>query len=208
MINKKTKKYIFKKAQQSNIEIPKNYENILQFYCDLISKYGYSLIFGLYPGLDIDKIGANAGLFKYSSIVATPEWAFQLVCNNESAHIAFLMTLGHELTHKEKDLFPPMYGCGTKFVAWVNEVHADFGGTQKMLNDNRISALEAITYKMKQKSTDIENYSHPSWSRRQHYITNYNFNSELIKKIAQDAQYSNERVINKISSHFEEIVLK
>lgn len=211
MINKRTKQYIFYKAEKENIVVPRNYNEILQFYYDIVAKHGHTLKFPYNSCLTRENLNANSGLFKHSSIIATPEWAFQLVCNNESAHIAFLMTLGHELTHKEKDLFPPIYGCGTKFVAWVNEVHADFGGVQKMLTGNRKIALETIEYKIQQKQyqkKQSQDAWHPSWTHRKYYIKNYNFNADLIRQIAEDVKYHNKYIVNHVSSHFEEIVLK
>ena len=70
---------------------------------------------------------------KNSTIVATPEWAFQLVVDTEASAV-FMITLGHELTHKEKEISCFRHLFGLRFCTWINEVHADFGATQKMLD--------------------------------------------------------------------------
>ena len=149
MICKFTKNYIFAKAKKENIIIPFNYEEILKSYFQITEKYGYKLKFKKGRGLTYNNLGANAGFFKNSSIVATPEWAFQLIINNEEAGLTFLITIGHELTHKEKEFNILKYGIKyIKMIAYTNEIHADFGAAQKMFNCNRKILIKAIDYKL------------------------------------------------------------
>ena len=211
MICQFTKEYILEQAKEKNIEIPSNYETILENYCELVKKYGYDLEFRKGRSLTFDNLGANAGCLKNNSIVATPEWAFQLVIKNQDADTAFRITLGHELTHKETQFSHYFSLCNLKYIAWVNEVHADFGAAQKMFNSNRKILIKAIDYKLnykhKHQKGDIEDFTHPSWVRRKYYVEHFNFDSKLIQQIAKDVGCSNKKLINKICLFYKEIKL-
>lgn len=211
MLCKSTKKYIEKQARTKNIAIPSNYEDILNQFCEIAKGFGHKLEFRKGRGLSKNTLNANAGLFKNSSIVVTPEWAAQLVlCNKENISDIFKITIGHELTHKEKQLCPIKYIPKIKFIKFlsqVNEVHADFGAAKKMANGNRKQLLDSIEYKKSLKKIDKEYFGHPSWTRRKIYVENYNFNNELIQKIAKDIGYTKQNQIDKVCKYYKEIEL-
>lgn len=141
--------------------------------------------------------------------MATPEWATQLVLyNSVETHNAFLITIGHELTHKDCDIFFLKHGLrNIRFVAWVNEVHADFGATQKMANNNRQELVNSMKYKKSYKEEDKDKTNHPSWERRIYYAEHFDFGKELIQQIAKDAGCKNQKIINRVCQHFQEIKL-
>ena len=66
-----------------------------------------------------------------------------------------------------------------------------------------------MKYKLscKQKK-DKDTRSHPSWNRRIEYISNYNFDYNLIDKIAFDVGCENSKLILAVKKHFSEIKLK
>lgn len=209
MISKFTKDYIAEKAKKENIAIPPNYEERLETYCQLVQSYGHKLEFRKGRSLTCNSLNANAGL-KNWSIVATPEYAYQLVSDPE-IDLPFKITLGHELTHKERDLIC-LIPRKLKFYAWLNEAHADFGAAQKMFDSNRQVLLDSISFKLnyikKHEGHDWEDYSHPSLARRRYYVENFDFDENLIRQIARDVNYRNNRVIEKVCNHFENIKLK
>ena len=134
----------------------------------------------------------------------------RLIFDNEYADRAFKITLDHELTHKEDPFLP--YFLNVKFCAWVNELHADFGSVKKMFDGERCALLYAIDYKMTYRKNkgkkDVDRYSHPSWARRKNYIQNYNFDDELIHKIAHDVKCKNQKLIDYVCGCYERIVLR
>lgn len=94
-----------------------------------------------------------------------------------------------------------------------------------MVNNNRQLLLESCKYKKERvllwRQSSKDKYSkfadllfnkipqdHPSWQQRIDYITNYNFNEELIRKIAKDTKCSNEKRIQKVINQFDPIILK
>lgn len=76
-----------------------------------------------------------------------------------------------------------------------------------MLNSNRMALLQAIRYKQDLVAGKDGDYAHPSWGRRYNYAANYNFNEELVCKIAEDVGCKNEKLIQQIVSHYETINL-
>lgn len=137
------------------------------------------------------------------------KWATQVILyDNESTLNALKATIGHELTHKGGDFFSIPLGLKAyRFIAQTNEVHADFGAAQKMLNGGRTALLQAIKYKQDLVTGKDGDCTHPSWQRRYHYAANYNFNEELVCKIAEDVGCKNRKLIRQIISHYEEIDL-
>ena len=123
--------------------------------------------------------------------------------------------MGHELTHQEgRDLHVFKYFMRyMKFFAHVNEVHADFGATQKMCNSSRESLLRSHRYKMEYNRQINSPYitkssnDHPSWEKRLFYTENFDFNRDLILQIAKDTGCKNQAVIDEVCDHFEEIKL-
>lgn len=145
-------------------------------------------------------------------ILINAEWAVRIVFDqgNPTMHDAFTLTICHEMIHQERDFyFFDFFTNDGKFVNWVNEVHADFGGIRKGLDGKRNRASEAMKYKKScRKKLDRDSRSHPSWEKRIEYIENYNFNKELIDRIALDCNCKNTRLITNVINFFEIIDLE
>lgn len=212
MLNKRTLKLLKEKSIKDNVVFPKNYDEVLQKYYEIAKKFGYNLSFNFNKIFESkDELNANAGLpFKFFPILIFPEWTYRLICHfTEEIENAFLLTLGHEMTHKENDLFVFKHvGKNKKFFAYINEIHADFGGAKKLGNNNRENLIQALFYKKKNTDVNKNTKSHPSWDKRIEYATNYNFNEELIRKIASDVKVTDEKIINIACHHFDDIILK
>lgn len=196
-------------ARKQKISLPVDYVYRLSMYQKLSSQVGCRIVLSWSFNLS-GKINAGANVPR--CIVLNRAWVKQIVWNDSSdVYIAFKATIGHELTHKEGDFrILTIFKNSRKFVSYVNEAHADFGGTLKMLDGNRETALQVIRYKQSineplQKKSPSK--THPSWQQRYDYIANYNFNEELIRRIAKDIDFDDETLIRKISDHFEEIYL-
>lgn len=151
---------------------------------------------------------ANAFYGKY--ILLNPEWATMLILYNDTKiKNAFNITIGHELTHREKELRGIRF-CKDKrkFVRWVNEVHADFGGAQKMADSSREKLLASIKYKSDLHTNSTDNEAHPSWKRRKCYVENYDFEPQLVRKIASDIGYNNQVFIEEVCNFYPNIKLQ
>lgn len=145
-------------------------------------------------------------------ILINAEWATKIVLDQDNPymHDAFALTVCHEMTHQDRDFYYfDFFTSDGKFVNWVDEVHADFGGIQKGLNGDRTRAAFAMKYKMSCKhNKDKDRRSHPSWKRRIEYITNHDFNDKLIDQIAIDCGCSNSKLISAVKGYFEMIELR
>lgn len=145
-------------------------------------------------------------------ILVNAEWAVKIILENDNPimHDAFSMTINHEITHHENDYsFFDLFTPDGQFVNWINEVHADYGGILKAFDGLSEQALSAMQYKLAcKKRPDKDTRSHPSWKRRMDYIVKYDFNEKLIEQIAIDCGCTNEKLINAIRIHFEDIVLR
>ena len=108
----------------------------------------------------------------------------------------------------QKDFFSFRYILSYKFISWVNEVHADFGAAEKMADSSRNKLILSMKYKLSLKQTDNDSPTHPSWEKRLDYVSNYDFDETLIRKIAEDTGCQNEILINKIISYYKPIMLK
>lgn len=195
--------------KQENISLPNNV--VLRF---TTLKDGFSSL-----------LSASAHLPYY--IIASPEWAARLfLFDSEATRNAFTITIGHEITHIDGD-FPntKLTRNDKKFVNWVNEVHADFGAAEKMVEYNRQKLIGSMQYKMDAKKKPkckllnnfikkvlnllhSDEYTHPTWETRLEYATNYNFDKELINEIAKNTDCTNENLIKKVCEYYEPIVLK
>ena len=201
---------IKKKAKELDSEFPKDFKKILNQYAS-ISRPGNSKIFftWMFGG---NTSTLNAGVISKNKILFNAAWAIRVVFyDNEETLNAFKATIGHELTHQEKEMKVWSANYFTYlFKKRVNEVHADFGAVPKMLNNNRELALKAIEYKdnLKKKEKDSKFSDHPTWEQRYNYIKNYNFNKELIYKIADDMNYHNETIIEMVCEYYEDINLE
>lgn len=140
-------------------------------------------------------LGSSVTIF--GGINCSPEWAARLVLfNDEATQNAFAMTIGHELTHLEGEFCKKgLHGEDKKFQSWLDEVHADFGSAEKMVDCDRNKLMESIEYKLNLKKKDKDANSHPSWRRRKYYAEHYDFDKKLIKKIANDVGCKNEGLI-------------
>ena len=151
----------------------------------------------------------NATALLHKIILVNAEWAARLaLIEDQDTKDAFMITIGHELTHKEKDFFSFRYILSYKFISWVNEVHADFGAAEKMADSSRNKLILSMKYKLSLKQTDNDSPTHPSWEKRLDYVSNYDFDETLIRKIAEDTGCQNEILINKIISYYKPIMLK
>lgn len=145
-------------------------------------------------------------------ILINAEWASKIVLNQDNSHMhdAFALTIGHEITHQEKDFYYfDLFSADGKFVNWIDEVHADFGGVQKGLDSDRSRALFAMKYKLScKKKNDKDTRSHPSWNKRMDYIVNNDFNEVLINRIALDCGCNNDKLISAVKRYFDVIELR
>ena len=73
---------------------------------------------------------------------------------------------------------------------------------------SRQKLLDSTRYKKALKKKDKGDFAHPSWERREYYVTNFNFDEKLIRQIARDVGCLNERLIEKITQFYKPIVLK
>lgn len=207
----KAEKYISKKCILSSHRL-----SVFQAGDELVKSYGYQLVIYNRLGQSQDAVNCNAGLFKFSPIFVTQHYAMQLMLNpSVEMHNMFMMSLGHELTHKEGDLCPltgllsnrlSKIPANIQFLSYVNEVHADFGAAQKAADSKRSVQANAIAFKIRHRE-EKRDFEHPSWSQRLDYIENYNFNEKPIRQIANDTCCTNEKLIQKAIKHFPEIVL-
>lgn len=212
LLTQKTRKYITKRAEEEKVGLSTNYIQELKSYCKLtLQKYNCKLNFNGKQCLNPESLNANAGWFKYSTITVTPEWAFKLA-SDESVKPIFEITLGHELSHKDRHISCFTHMPNFRFCTWINEIYADFGAAQKMCDSSREDLLSAMNYKMNYKlnrgKQDKETLSHPSWKRRISYVENYNFDEKLIKQIAKDTNCKNQRLIAKAIKTYPTIYLK
>ena len=210
-INRKLlKRCIEKRAKELNIIIEKDIDELLNKYENMGNGKNISIQFLMLKETFTRELLAS--LNWNENIVLNPEWAIQLVLDNENAENAFLITLGHEITHNEGDFTDiHAYFRNKKFINWVNEVHADFGGAEKMGSSNRNKLIASIVYKrsFKKKRKWNKDYStHPSWNKREEYVTNYNFDEILIKKIATEAGCMNQTLIDKVIDYYKPIILE
>lgn len=152
----------------------------------------------------------NAMSVFHGLIVVNAEWAARLVLiGDDEVKRAFRFTMGHEMTHQSGDyMFLEAFTRDRKFVNWVNEVHADYGGAILAFDGNINDALSAVRYKAKDFSEDKDHQTHPSWKRREDYLKVGAFDIDLIKGIANEVRCSNNALIDKVCKHFEPIVLK
>lgn len=144
-------------------------------------------------------------------ILINAEWASRIIFDQDNPHMhdAFALTVCHEMTHQEKDFYYfDLFSVDGKFVNWVDEVHADFGGVLKGLDGDRTKASLAMKYKLSCKTKkDRDTRSHPSWNKRIEYIANYDFNADLIDKIAYECGCKNNKLIMAVKNFFDVIEL-
>lgn len=204
MISILTKFHVYRLAGKAGIKINFDIEKTLEDKVRTVTlPSGNKIVFSwLFDG---GRSVVNACALIPGYIIVNSEWAARLVLfHDEDTLNAFQATIGHELTHKENDfVFIEYWTKDKKFVNWVNEVHADFGAVGKSLGNSRNRAVSAAEYKRKYKGKkDRDTSSHPSWSRRKAYLTSYDFNYELLDKIAKDVGCTNKKLFRIVCSHF------
>lgn len=179
--------------------MPKNKKQILNQYRNI---NGNCILFSWLFNHDTKTLNASA-LF-YKLILISPEWAVRLVLfDDEETKNAFKITLGHELTHKDGDYFKLLsFGKNKRFVNYTNEVHADFGAAEKMVNSDRKKLIASMNYKLSLKANNKNTNDHPSWNTRKYYAENYNFNKKLIERIAKDVGCNNKDLIEKVCEYY------
>lgn len=150
------------------------------------------------------------------SILFNYSWTNAIVNNydkNEVLKIAFIQTLGHEISHKLCDKF---FVCKNRqeriFHKWTREIYNDFYGC-KLCNDS--SKDKVITscrykeqYRTKNSCVSYNCNSHPSWEKRIEYIKMGVFDEKLIYQIAKDTGCNNKILIHKVCEHYKRIELK
>ena len=200
-------KRIKDRAKEHKLSVPKNYESIMCRYKKIRNLGKNRIVFSWL--FDAGSRVLNASPMIPGLIVLNAEWAAKIVLEDcEDTMNAFMITVGHELTHKDKEVNWVIYtGNNRKFVAQVNEIHADFGAAQKMCGSSRQALLKSIEYKRKNKKADDGDFAHPPWWKRYEYVNEYNFDKTLIRKIADDVNCQNERLINYLICFYDDIVL-
>lgn len=215
------KRYVIKRSKKLNKSIPadinrKIYEFENMFAPDIWIRVSY-MKDGFTSLLNGKAVNPNG-------VLLTPEWAARLLLFNDDDTInAFLVTVGHEMTHNEGDFSTRgFYSENKKFINWVNEVHADFGAAQRMVNSNKTKLLESIDYKINLKKPKknillillekfvllfINESTHPSWKQRRAYAETGAFNRKLIDTIATDTGCTNIGLIEDIANFYKDIVL-
>ena len=142
-------------------------------------------------------------------IAVNAEWAARLVLfDDEEVRDSYRYTIGHEMTHQSGDyVFWEFLTKDKRFVNWVCEVHADYGGTVYAFDGDIKKAIAAIEYKARDYKKDRDRQVHPSWQHRVEYLKDGRFDAALIKRIAEDVGCRNQILIEKITDYYSTIEL-
>lgn len=199
--------HIFFRSKQLQKKFPRDYKNRLKERTDFAQLNGNEIKFSVFVSGFSTILNANASM--KGKILCSLEWAVRLILfYNDETKNAFAITIGHELTHKEKELHKKGLNKNDKrFQSWVAEIHADFGGAEKMVDCDRHKLVESMRYKLKQKKKDKYYESHPSWALRKCYAEYCDFNEKLIRRIAEDTCCHNEDLIDEAIHFYDEILL-
>lgn len=201
---------IKRKARKNHQSLPGHYRQILS---DAVSGYreeGYKVVYSWL--WDAGGKVPNASSSIPGVILVNSQWAFLLVMHEGDGVItdAFKMTMGHELTHQENDYFfiEPFTNAG-KFVYWVNEVHADYGGIVKAFDGDVLRGIRAMEFKRSCKGIrDKDHRTHPSWKNRIGFISDYDFDRNLIRTIAYMTGCEDMELVNRVCSYYNAITLR
>lgn len=145
---------------------------------------------------------------KKPSVYINMGWALQLFINPtaETEH-AFQTSLGHEISHLNDYPYAAYKGKQRKFIRYTNEIRADFNGILLGVNGNVSVGLSCIEYKKKRCGLQSHYFSsadHPSWNRREKYISNFlTFDEFLIRQIAKDVGCKDQNLITSVVSHYQ-----
>jgi len=117
MISPLIYKRIKDRAKSEKMPVPKNYEAIIQRYKSIENIGNYCIAFSWLS--DSGSKILNASAMVPGVVLLNAEWAARIVLfDNESTMNAFKLTVGHELTHKEKEINRCKYrGNDRKFIA-------------------------------------------------------------------------------------------
>ena len=121
--------YIKIRAKKEHIQLPDDYRQILSRVKGKYSDAGCRLVYAWF--WDAGDAMPNASATIPGFILINSVWAYLLIAENDNEVVmdAFDMTICHELTHLDNDyLYIEPFTKESRFVYWVNEVHADFGG--------------------------------------------------------------------------------
>ena len=143
-------------------------------------------------------------------IAVNAEWAARLVLFDEDeVRDSYRYTIGHEMTHQSGDyVFWEAFTKDKRFVNWVSEVHADYGGAVYAFDGDIRRTIAAIEYKARDYKNDRDRQRHPSWQHRKEYLMAGRFDSDLIKSIADDVGCRNQVLIDRISDYYSPVELE
>lgn len=200
----KVLQHLEKRSREWDIDLPDDPKRFIKAIEIEYKEKGVNIGFSAWRFNNPEKLNANAGLFRSSKVVFSSEWAaYLLMRNDDEVTNAFLATLGYELSHKEKYIYPFLHPFSKKFVAWVNEVYADFLSESKFLHSDRQLLIDTMNFKRSKKREDKDDRFHPSWKRRIHYAESFErFDEKLIRQIAKDTRCKNEKLIQKVIDHY------
>lgn len=201
--------YIIRKySKANNLSVPVNYKHILRKYENAANGRGYLVRFAWFYGTFQSPLNASSAF--YHCILLNIPWIVRVVFyDSKDTFQAFIGTIGHEMTHKERnDLFPLYLKRKDRlFIHHINECHADYGSAEKVFGNSRKLACQTIRYKKNLSKTPEIAGKHPSWNNRYTYIQKFDFNESLIRQIATDEGCTNEKVTNSKINHFDAIRL-
>lgn len=204
--------HIRKRALQVKKNVPPNCVEVLKEIENSFSNDNIKIRFSFLKDGGATFINATSIIKGY--VLFNAEWAAMCILfNDNDTRNAFIITLGHELTHKDGDFKKKLKNkIDKQFIYWINEVHADFGGVQKTYHSSRRALVNSCeykyNYKIKQKREDEDKTTHPSWQRRKEYAEKYNFDETLIKRIANDTGCNNATLIEQAISFYDKIILR
>ena len=145
-------------------------------------------------------------------ILINAEWASRIILNQDNPHMhdAFALTVCHEMTHQENDFYYfDYFQLMENLLIGLTKSSADFCGVKRGLEGDRSRASFAMKYKLScKKKKDRDTRSHPSWNKRINYIVNYDFNDDLIDKIAFECGCNNDKLITNVKNYFDVIELQ
>lgn len=189
--------------------------NVLADLCEKCHKTEDEILSILNPYFEMEQLGKNSICFIKSKIIYLPglnanssfyriilvseEWALRLInSKDELTQTAFLLTIGHELGHKQKHINRLLHLTNLKFLSWIQEVYCDFYGAVIFGNKEKDKLIESIVYKSQDKNLDYYDASHPSWNLRLKYAKVGKFDEELIKQIYKDSDCKSKKILNKV----------
>lgn len=215
MIDKITNKYVIHVAKKHGLYKTEINNRILKFK-KLICECDYEVIVSImYDGLS-KHISASQ---RNNKIYLNKACFLRYVLYNEEYFVyALRFLIGHESGHfNDYNLKNSHIYHEIKFINWTIEVYNDFYSIFIKLNRDKDLGMSAINYIINEKTfyskSLKDSKTHPSWSRRLNYIKEYNFNKDLLKKIALDSgliRSSDEKhkLIDEIYSFYGEIHLQ